>query len=184
MTLCKSLITMLFTLGLSLPSHLVAATDNSAPDPELGRIQRQLFFDVSPSLLNLKPNAEHPEVFGVAMDWPVKDNIATVISFSEGTASVYLNTGFMIAGGYAAASSAKAFVREAERSLKLAAPSTGTPYPAKDKVRFYIRTFNGVRVIEDDMEKLQSRRSQHNALFSAAHQVMGELFNAAKKAPK
>jgi hypothetical protein len=143
---------------------------------------RELFFEVSPDQAKIGPSSGNPRVFGIATDWPVRGNIATITSFADGTASLYMNTGYVVAGGYSATAAAKKYVAQAEVSLDQAVKTNEHPYPPMDEVRFYIRTFGALYVIREPVERLLSRRSKHEALFLAANQVMTELFEAAEKA--
>jgi hypothetical protein len=159
---------------------------NSFPDSPTSTIpkrMREFWFTVSPEKAGVKPTPEFPVVFGVIMDWPVSsDVIATVIAVADGTSSVYTTRGPGIMGGYAAKTAAKAFVHQAENSLQHSVSTFSYPYPSAENVRFYIRTYDEVRVIEEKSSALMLGHSKHTLLFAAANKVMTELREAAKNA--
>jgi len=158
--------------GLS-PS--VGAAQDSA---QAMRDLRIAFLSASGASLGFKPTKEYPRVFGVAMDWPVDDTTATIISALNGSASLYTTATFGIIGGEKHESvrlAAQSFVRNAEAYHDQAVPTRSYPYPAKGKVRFYLRTFQDVRVIETDAASVYSSSGRYSGLFRAGHAVLTEL---------
>ena len=176
----RSVLASMLLFSLLLPTTAVPAEEIS--DAEFVRRMRQFFFDVTPEQANIKPTDEHRMVFCVVMDWPFRGVKSTLASLSDGTASLYVDKGVKIIGGYAAAKSAKAFVHESERNLMYSVLTDDHPYPSTDKVRFYIRTFTELRVIEEPVSLLLTEKSKFNLLFAAANQVISELLAAAEKA--
>jgi hypothetical protein len=161
-----------------------AVSDEEISDEEFAQRMRQYWFEVTPEQAKIKPTIEQNKVFCVIMDWPIKEVMSTLMSMADGTASLYTNKGLGIMGGYAAVESAKAFVGQAEQSLSYSVATTEHPYPSTDMVRFYIRTFTELRVIEEPVNLLLTKKSKLNLLFAAANQVITELIEAANKAKK
>jgi len=139
---------------------------------------RIAFLSSSAATHGFKPTKEYPRVFGVAMDWPVDDTTATIISALNGSASLYTTATFGIIGGEKHESvrlAAQRFIRSAETYHDEAVPTKAYPYPAKGKVRFYLRTFQDVRVIEADAASVYSPSGRYSGLFRAGHAVLTEL---------
>jgi len=125
-----------------------------------------------------KPTKEYPRVFGVVMDWPIDDTTATIVSALNGSASLYTTATFGIIGGAGHESvrlAAQRFVRMAEAHHDQAVRTAAYPYPAKGKVRFYLRTFQDVRVIETDTASAYSPSGPYSGLFRAGQAVLTEL---------
>jgi hypothetical protein len=71
-----------------------------AEDPkDAGRDLRKMFLTTAAKKVGIQPSQEYPRVWGVAMDWPIGEHIATVISLCDGSASVYTTGAFGIIGG-------------------------------------------------------------------------------------
>ena len=139
---------------------------------------RLTFLSTSAMSLGLSPTKEFPRVFRVAMDWPVGDDTATIISALDGSASLYTTSTLGIIGGDAHAAvraAAQRFVTAAESHHDAATPTQSYPYPGKGKVRFYLRTFQDVRVIETDAASAYSATGAYSGLFRAGQAVMTEL---------
>ena len=168
--------------GFAALCAIVAAADGEESGPELAQRMRDFFFKITPAEAEISPSADHPQVFGVATDWPIRGHMATITAFADGTASLYISSGYIVMGGYGAKVAAKRYVEQAARSLEQARKTDDHPKPPADEVRFYIRTFDSVYVIRESLTTLLNRRSKHDALFVAANQVMTELFDTADKA--
>jgi len=139
---------------------------------------RVAFLSSSADSHGFKPTKENPRVFGVAMDWPINDTTATIVSALNGSASLYTTSTFGIIGGVSHESvrlAAQRFVRTAEAYHDAAVPTASYPYPSKGKVRFYLRTFRDVRVIEADAATVTSASGRFSGLFRAGQAVLTEL---------
>lgn len=126
----------------------------------------------------LKPTPEFPRVYAVLMDWPVGKNTATVAASSGGDASIFTTSTFGILGGVGhetVRAAAAKLVKLADKFYDDAQPTKEFPYPAADRVRFYLLTFTGVRVIDTDMASIQNGQSKFTALFAAGQDVLTEL---------
>ena len=145
----------------------VSVAEEPKKDPkEAGRDLRKMFLTTSAEKVGIQPSKEYPRVWGVAMDWPIGEHIATVISLSDGSASVYTTGTFGIIGGInddGVRRAGKKLVKQAERYYDAATATQDFSYPALDHVRFFFVTFDGVRVIEQ---------------FEVAHGATQQVFNA------
>ena len=137
-----------------------------------------MMLKMSPKEADISPSAEFPRVYGVIMDWPLDNTTATVFSASDGTASLYTTSTFGIIGGQShepVRIAAKKFVKAADTFHDTATPTTDYPYPTSDRVRFYLLTFNGVRVIDTDLAAIENQSSKYAQLFGLAQEVLTEL---------
>lgn len=155
------------------------------PKEQMGRELRSMFLATPPEKMGLKPTTDFPRVFAVVLDWPVGEQIATVVSAADGTASLYTTASFGILGGQfheAVRTAAQQFVHSAESLHDDAVPATDYPYPARGRVRFYLRTFAGLRVIEADAASIYSGRNRYSHLFALGQNVLTELRKVSSQA--
>jgi hypothetical protein len=68
------------------------------------------------SKIGIQPSDDFPKVYGVLIDWPLGEHTATIVSMSDGNASLYTTSTFGIMGGISHES-----VRNAARALVKAA---------------------------------------------------------------
>ena len=151
----------------------------SNEDPaDAGKELRRMMLTMPVGDLGLSPTTEFPRVYGILMDWPIGEQTATIFSTSTGSASLYTTSTFGIIGGEGHASvraASAAFVKAADRFCDVAAPTSEYPYPAGGKVRFFLLTFHGVRVIETDMASVTRGAGPYAELFGLGQAVMTEL---------
>lgn len=164
-----------FLFGSS--SSAQSPEDKKNPD-NAGRDLRKMALTTPPEKFGIKPTKEFPRVYGVLMDWPIGDVTATVFSSSAGAASLYTTATFGIIGGEGHESVRKAaikFVSAADRLFDLATPTTEYPYPAANHVRFYLLTFDGVRVVDTDLASIENGTSKYGEFFGLGQDVLTEL---------
>lgn len=165
-------------------SFLFGQSSNSqSPEPakraaDAGRNLRAMMLSTPPDRLGASPSKEFPRVYGVLMDWPIDDQIATVFSTFSGTASLYTTSTFGIIGGEgheAVRAAAIRFVLAADRLFDSATPTNEYPYPTAGRVRFYLLTFEGVRVVDTDLASIENGTSEHLEYFNRGQTVLTEL---------
>jgi hypothetical protein len=145
---------------------------------DAGRELRQLMLTATPAKLGQKPTPDFPRVYGVLMDWPIDDQIATIFSSAAGAASLYTTSTFNVIGGEkheSVRSAAVEFVRASDRLFDVSTPTTAFPYPAADAVRFYLLAFSGVRVFETARSSLEDGTNEHADLFRLGQAVLSQL---------
>lgn len=133
--------------------------------------KKALDFGISPSL-------DNGTVYCVVVDWPVDDQIVSVVSLSDGSASLYTTSTFGIIGGFAHERVRAAAIRlvEAGHALRRnATPTTDYSYPKPNKIRFYMVTYGGVRVIDADRASVEGGSDETSELFARAQDVITEL---------
>jgi hypothetical protein len=158
--------------GRPVPSPL-------SKDPaQAGRDLRRMMLTTPPQDVGVSPTKEFPSVYGVLMDWPIGAQTATIFSTCLGSASLYTTSTFGIIGGEGHASvraASVAFVKAAGRFYESAASTSEYPYPAGDRVRFYLLTFHGVRFLETGMAPVSAGTGAYAELFGLGQAVMTEL---------
>ncbi len=161
------------------PAHHLGSDRTNA-----GRELRLMMLNSAPKELGATPTREYPRIYGLLMDWPLGDQIATVFATSTGAASLYTTAAFGILGGEAheaVRNAAAKFVRAADRYLEAAIPTTEFPYPAEDRVRFYLLTFEGVRFIDTELAAMSNSGTQFAVLFGNGQEVLTKLRIASEK---
>lgn len=124
-------------------------------------------------------------VYGVVLDWPLDDLVITVVSVSDGNASLYTTSTFGAIGGVGHESvrtAARRFVSVAEKYYADAISTSEYPYPKPGHVRIYLTCFDGVRVIDADLDSLQSGKDKYSDLWAEGQNVVTELRLIAEKA--
>jgi hypothetical protein len=165
--------------SLGRPSRTSDATLHpNKNSSDMGRELRRMMLTTSPQKTGAKPTPEFPHVYGILMDWPLGEQIATVFSSSTGAASLYTTSTLGIIGGEGhetVRAAARALVRASDRYFAEAEQTTAFPYPGADRVRFYLLTFDGVRVIDSDLASITNGTSKYAELFRLGQAVLSEL---------
>jgi hypothetical protein len=167
---------LLALLGCVFPSFASAQSQKS--NAEVMQEMRLKMLTTPASEFGISPSPEHPYVYGVVMDWPINGQVASVVSLSDGNASLYSTSTFGVIGGFAhkrVADAARQFVKSSGRFLELAKPTSEYPLPSQDHVRFYLITFDGVKVIESDRLLVESNKDKLSELFGMGQNVLTEL---------
>jgi hypothetical protein len=148
------------------------------PDSGLMRKMRDRMLTSHFTELGIEPSSEYPFVYGVIMDLPIDINTATIVSLSDGNASLYTTSTFGVIGGFAhenVRNAACSFVKAANNYYDKAAPTTDFAYPLPGRIRFYLLAYDGVRVIEDDMEEVSTTGHVYHDLFMHGQAMLTEL---------
>jgi len=169
---------------MGLFSFLFGSTSKAQPQEpkknpaEAGRELRRMMLTAPPGKIGAAPSKDFPRVYRILMDWPMDGETITVFSTSTGSASLYTTFSFGIIGGEfhdAVERAAKTFVRAADSHFDAAKPTTDYPYPAPDRVRFYLLTFEGVRGIDTDLASVTNGTGKYAELFMLGQTVLTEL---------
>jgi hypothetical protein len=147
------------------------------PDPAAAsRELRQQALSVKASDLGLSPGGS--KVWGVIMETAFPEAVVTLVSFAEGTTSLYFSSGggTIGAGEHAAVRSAsQELLQIANDHLATFSPAREFPLPTEGRVRFYVHTFDGVLTAERDEEELGEERDPLSPVFHAAHAVIAAV---------
>ena len=120
----------------------------------------------------------HDEVFGVVMETGYPKGIATLVSFVDGTTSLYLSTGggTIGAGNHPGpAEASRSLVKLAALNTQRLAVAASTPLPQVGYTRFYVLTQRGTLMAEAKEEDLGEGRNPLSSLFYAAQDVITEI---------
>jgi hypothetical protein len=162
---------------------------NAAEEPkksgdDAGRELRKMFLTMPAEAAGIQRSPEFPHVWAVAMDWPIGQQIATIAAIADGSASLYTTGTFGIIGGVGhenVRTAAKQLVKKAESYHDASTASDDLSYPALDRVRFYFRTFDGIRVIDISLRSVTDERGRYSDLFDLAQVVITELRKAGEQ---
>jgi len=168
-----------FTM-LALSSGTTMARDkaDSPGDANVGRELRARILLSGAGDVGIKASKECPRVWGVVMDWPLGNATASVVALCDGNASLYTTATFGVIGGVGhddVRRAATALVRDADSFHRESKSTTDRSYPKADRVRFYLLTFSGLRVLEDDRNAIEAGKSRYSPLFARAQDVLTEM---------
>ncbi len=188
--LAACLVPILLALGCR-PSESNPGNDaGSIPAPgateNAMKALRLRFLTSPPAEYGLAADTNFPRVIGLLMDWPMDDVIVSVVALADGSASLYTTSSFGIVGGIehpSVRASATQLLRLAERHHDDAVPTNQFPYPDDGRVRFYLKTPDGVRVQAAPLAALISGQDPLAGLWNQAQRLVAELRIAAENAP-
>lgn len=135
---------------------------------------RQQALDVTSSDLELTPSPRRPRVWGAIMELGYPTGIATLLSFAEGTTSLYFSNGGGVVGAgehEPVRQMAEEFLDVLEAHLDELSPAEETPTPRIGRVRFYARTYEGTLGAEATEDQL-ARDHPLSPVFRAGHAVI------------
>ena len=159
----------------AMPQTNLPAQKNPA---EMMREMRLKQLTMPPSEFSQTPTAEFPRVCAVLMDWPIAQGTVTVVARTTGDASIYTDGTFGVLGGIGHESVRRAAtncVSVAQRHFESATATKDYPYPKTGRVRFYLVGYDGVRVIDGDLEAVRTGNDSCSDLYEAAQSVVTEL---------
>lgn len=169
-------------IAILLASYLSAMSHTNQPSTAKNagvmQLLRMKMLTNSPAELGQKSSPEYPRVCGVLMDWPIDNATVSVVSLSTGDASIYTTGTFGVIGGVGHESVRKVaanFVKRADKHYNEAKPTQDYSLPEANRVRFYLVCYDGVRLIEDDLNSVTSHKSKYSELFDEGQRVITEL---------
>lgn len=184
---------MRFQIFIILPLMGAMTALAQSPSPskktpaDVMREIRLKVLNTPPSQMNRKPTEEFPHVEGIIMDWPIQDTTISVMASSAGDGSIYTTGNFGVIGGIKyenVRNEAKNFVKLGEKYYSNATPTKDFPYPQKNHVRFYLMCYDGVRVIDTDVNSLASANGKYSDLFDEGQRMIGALRQIAQEPKK
>jgi hypothetical protein len=176
-------------LGILIVGGLVyfLTTRNNSGDKQQAKVDpknnpyndlRNMALGATADQLQLKLSDDKTEIYGVVMDWDVGEGTATLVSFVTGDASLYLSSGGGFIGGGGHDNVIKAtnnFIKKSERYLDRATLTDTTPLPNKDGLNFYFLTNKGKFKATEQMQNIESEKSQWLDLFEEANKLITEI---------
>lgn len=112
--------------------------------------------------------------------------VASLVTFADGSASLYFSTGGGIIGGGAHANvnqAARAFVMQASEAMQHFKPATGHPPPNEGITQFYIRTDTGLHTAVAPENELGEGAHPLSHLFYSGQDVITQLRLISENAP-
>jgi hypothetical protein len=159
--------------------------EEAKPIPaEVSRQMREQALQITPGELGLAWAGDRGSVWGVVMETGSESGAASLVTFDEGTTSMYFsNGGGVIGAGEHAPVRAASFALLASANQHLDSFSTvsETPLPDVGRVRFYLRTYEGLRGAEASQDDLAYGRHPLSPVFNACHIVITALREATEK---
>jgi hypothetical protein len=146
------------------------------PDPaDVIRGLREQAFTVPASDVNVVPSTGHSRVWTVLMETGHPQAVASLVAVADGTTSMYFSNGGGILGAGQQATVRQAserFIALVDLHVDSLAVAEAHPLPAVGRVRFYARTFDGLRTAEAGEQELGEHRHPLSHLFHAGHAVI------------
>ena len=139
---------------------------------------REQAFAVEPNQVGAARSPAHISTWGLIMETGYPNGAASLMTFSDGTTSMYFSKGGGVigAGQHAEVRDAsRALLESAETFIKEFAPASDHPLPGVGRVRFYARTFGGLLSTEAGENELGEGRHRLSPLFHAGHRVIAHL---------
>lgn len=152
-------------------------SDKADPRELYGDLRNQIL-ELDPATAQLSPTAELPRVWGALLETGYGKEVATLVSLSDGTTSLYTTSGLMIIGGGThpqVTAATHAFLTAAEASLDTFEPDPDTSLPADAETIIRAMTFDGRRSVRAPEADFGHRRHPLSEVFHAGEAVITEL---------
>lgn len=161
------------------PAEQPPISETAKKNADAMRGLREMMLTTPATKFGIQKTDDFPRTYGVLMDWPISNgNIATVVGLCDGNASLYTTSTFGVIGGVGHESVRRAaanFVRMADKFYSDSTPTSEYPFPAENRVKFYLVTFDGVRVIDADLKSVSSGKDKFSELFGEGQKLLTEL---------
>ena len=138
---------------------------------------REQAFSVTPGQIGLDPSSGLT-VWALIMETGYEQAVASLVTFRDGTTSLYFSNGGGVIGAgqhQSVQHASRAWLDMAETQLSHFAPAATHPLPSVGRVRIYARTFDGLLHAEAAEDDLGEGRLPLSPLFHAGHRVLTEI---------
>ena len=142
---------------------------------------RSQVFETSPETIGIEAKAGQP--YAVLMEIGFSEGVATLVSYIDGNASLYLSSGGGVIGGFAHENVRKTainFVSNSKEYISKMEIANSYPLPQPGYVRFYVLTKEGVYSIEDKEQGIQEG-NDFTPLYTCGQNVITELRKISEK---
>jgi hypothetical protein len=178
---------VLIIIFLAVGGSLCSAQTNLPAKKAPSEVMRELRLQALNSATNsdVRRTADYPLVRGVLMDWPIEKGTITVVSLSTGDASIYTTGTFGVIGGIAhenVRAAAQNFVKAAGRHYNDGELTKDFPYPKAGRIRFYLICYDGVRMIDANLESVRNGDDKCADLYAEGQNVISQLRVVSEKA--
>lgn len=123
---------------------------------------RTRLFDLKAEDIGIAAPPDSPDVWGVAIDYPTAQTVATLVTLADGTVSLLLSEGpaFMGAGQHReVARAAEILLSDAQSLYSSLKPTADFSLPSNDRAHIYLLTRTGV--LGEDVSDDESSPTQH-----------------------
>lgn len=151
--------------------------DDQSPRELYDGLRAQVL-ETDPAEVGLAPTTTLPRVWGALLETGYGKEVATVVSLSDGTTSLYTTTGFMIIGGGGheqVVTATKQFLAAVEGELGQFTPESADSLPADGQTVLRALTFDGRRLVEAPEVDFGYDRHPLSPVFHAGQAVITEL---------
>jgi hypothetical protein len=149
------------------------------PEPvEVYKGLRDLLLTFDPDKVGIEKPGPGEKAFAVLMEMGFDKGLASITSVSNGDSSLYAGNGGGVignGGSEEAKRTARDFVNAAGKHLPRMAATKEFPYAEVGRVRFYVRTPDGVYTAEAGQDEMLNPKHPLHALFRAGNEVITQL---------
>ncbi|HEX5832139.1 MAG TPA: hypothetical protein VFY16_14245 [Gemmatimonadaceae bacterium] len=146
--------------------------------PDIARQLREHALAVAAPDLDVAPAPGHTHVWGVLMETGYPEGVATLVCLADGATSLYFSNGGGVIGAgehQRVRDAATRFIAMADACVAELEPTTTHPFPKAGRVRFYARTFHGLRTAEASEDELGAQPHPLSPVFLAGHAVVSAI---------
>lgn len=151
---------------------------NEAPGVAL----RRKILTTSAASLELEPNAEFPDFWGVVVDFSIGDAIATIVALRDGTASLYTTGSFGMIGGERFLAVRHAAIQCVRESADIRGEHADAfkkaddfAYPEDGEMSFHLLGYEDVESVRVSEDEVYSRAHLLTPIFAYAQGVLTQL---------
>ena len=145
---------------------------------------RNMVLHMNPDKLGVRPSESTPNIWGVLMEFWMKQTVVTIVSLADGTTSMYFSTGGGILGAGSApapSTASRQLIRVAEQFYSVIPEAVACPMPKPGNVRFHLLTFASFRSIELAENEVQNKSHQFFRLYAYGQDVITKIRVHAEK---
>ena len=173
----KHLLTVILLIILSQVTFGQKQVNKIPADKNPYEEYRNRALKVTPLDLELDLPLVDTTVYGVIIDWSIQTNVATIVVFSTGDASVYLKSGQIFIGGFAypaIQNLAKEMILNAQKLLSETSTTENLTLQDSSLIQFSFLTNNGIFVHYETEESIDKNQIQWTPLFYKGNQIITE----------
>jgi hypothetical protein len=145
---------------------------------EIFQAIRNKLLTLDPGSVEITPTNEHPDVWGVLMEFVLSGSVVTLAGLVDGTTSLYFSSGGGILGSGnhpKVGTAAREMVGKAEDALERFQPVQEYPFPDEGRIRFYALTFNGVLTAECADKDVKDPQPGLSGVYAAAQDLITQV---------
>jgi hypothetical protein len=139
---------------------------------------RNKLLTMDPQEVSIEATPEHPNVWGVLMEFIISKTVVSLAALVDGTSSLYSSTGSGILGSGnhpRVGEAAREMVAAAETALESTRPAELYPFPKKGTIRFYLLTHHGIHTVECAEMELTVRKNSLSKLYAAGQYLLAQI---------